>query len=174
MSPPQLLITIILILIICATNRDKNDKNDKNDKKNTETHYPSDFVLFWNSYPKKTGKEAALKAWNKMKFRGDIGHILFAVKQQTASDQWKKDDGQFIPNPATWLNQGRWDDQPTQIDQKQERRIPNKVYSDEPAFGSGKGSNESVSAYNERRLREEMELLNSREANNGFKQIGHD
>lgn len=26
------------------------------------------------------------------------------------NEQWRKDNGQYIPNPATWLNQGRWDD----------------------------------------------------------------
>jgi hypothetical protein len=29
--------------------------------------------------------------------------------------QWRKDGGQFIPNPATWLNQGRWDDQGPEV-----------------------------------------------------------
>ena len=24
--------------------------------------------------------------------------------------QWTKEGGQYIPNPTTWLNQGRWDD----------------------------------------------------------------
>ena len=37
--------------------------------------------------------------------------MLEAIKEQTASEQWKRDNGQYIPNPATWLNQGRWDDE---------------------------------------------------------------
>ena len=34
---------------------------------------------------------------------------------QKESDQWTRDDGQFIPLPATYLNQGRWKDEPTII-----------------------------------------------------------
>jgi hypothetical protein len=34
-----------------------------------------------------------------------------AVEAQKKSKQWQKDDGQYIPNPSTWLNQGRWDDE---------------------------------------------------------------
>ena len=30
------------------------------------------------------------------------------VKQ---TEQWKKDNGKFIPYPATWLNQERWTDE---------------------------------------------------------------
>ncbi len=27
------------------------------------------------------------------------------------TDQWQKEGGQYIPNPATWLNQNRWEDE---------------------------------------------------------------
>jgi len=37
--------------------------------------------------------------------------VLSAIAAQKATDQWKKDGGQFIPLPATWLRQGRWDDE---------------------------------------------------------------
>jgi len=36
--------------------------------------------------------------------------LIDAVNSQKNSEQWRKDNGQYIPNPATWLNQGRWDD----------------------------------------------------------------
>ena len=36
--------------------------------------------------------------------------ILNAVEIQKQSDQWTKDGGQFIPLPATWLNNSRWED----------------------------------------------------------------
>ena len=37
--------------------------------------------------------------------------MLSAIDTQKKSDQWKKDNGQFIPNPTTWLNQRRWEDE---------------------------------------------------------------
>ena len=71
----------------------------------------SGFEDFWNAYPKKTGKKAAEKAWIKARDRPDTPEVLDALEQQKCSAQWRKDGGQFIPNPATWINQGRWQDE---------------------------------------------------------------
>ena len=30
-------------------------------------------------------------------------------------DQWKKDSGRFVPYPATWLNNRRWEDELSEI-----------------------------------------------------------
>lgn len=68
------------------------------------------FDAFWIAYPRKVGKSAALKSWNKL--NPPIDDILAALKWQVKSEQWMKDAGQFIPHPATWLNQGRWQDEP--------------------------------------------------------------
>jgi hypothetical protein len=71
------------------------------------------FDAFWRLYPKKTGKGAALKTWKKIKpANGLCERIAATLALYCQSDQWQKDHGQFIPNPATWLNQGRWDDEP--------------------------------------------------------------
>jgi hypothetical protein len=69
------------------------------------------FVAFWNAYPKKVGKKAAFLAWGRAKDKPALDAILKAVEAQKQSADWRKDGGQFIPNPATWLNQGRWDDE---------------------------------------------------------------
>lgn len=74
----------------------------------------SEFDEFWKVYPRKIGKEAARKAWEKAKGKPAVGDILVAIEQQKQSEQWKKDGGQFIPHPATWLNQGRWADEPVE------------------------------------------------------------
>lgn len=85
-------------------------------KSKTDAH-PRSFDLFWNAYPKKVGKEAARKAFAKVKV--DTSVLIRAIEQQKNSAQWQKDNGQYIPNPATWLNQGRWEDElttsPTQV-----------------------------------------------------------
>lgn len=73
------------------------------------------FELFWANYPKRVGKKAAQKAWLHAQNRPRIDDLLAALRRACASEQWRKDGGQFIPNPATWLNQGRWDDEPVQI-----------------------------------------------------------
>jgi hypothetical protein len=76
---------------------------------------PHDFDLFWKSYPKKIGKVAALKSWKKNN-HPSVEKIITAIEIQKSSEQWKKDGGQFIPHPATWLNQGRWDDETAQTE----------------------------------------------------------
>jgi hypothetical protein len=72
------------------------------------------FDAFWDAYPRKVGKLAAQKAWKKLKTPASIlPKILEAIDRQRASPQWTKEGGQFIPHPATWLNQGRWEDDVT-------------------------------------------------------------
>lgn len=82
---------------------------DTDTEKNKPSREPIGFAEFWDAYPKKVGKGAAEKAWAKC--RPDLTAVLAAVGFQSASEQWRKDGGQFIPNPATWLNQRRWEDE---------------------------------------------------------------
>ena len=73
------------------------------------------FTAFWKAYPKKQGKKAAEKAFKKIKPSAALLEtMLNAIGEQRASDQWRKDNGQYIPDPAKWLNQGRWEDEATE------------------------------------------------------------
>jgi hypothetical protein len=68
------------------------------------------FAEFWCAYPKKVGKAQAEKTWQKEMPNIDL--VLNALQWQKESKQWLKNAGQFIPNPATYLNQHRWLDEP--------------------------------------------------------------
>lgn len=69
------------------------------------------FDEFWKAYPNKTGKDAARKAFDKRKpGKQLLADMLMAIESQKLSEQWRKQGGQFIPLPTTWLNQGRWQD----------------------------------------------------------------
>lgn len=69
------------------------------------------FEEFWKAYPKKVGKDGARKAFEKRKVTEVLlTQMCNAINAQSRSAAWLKDGGQFIPNPATWLNQGRWQD----------------------------------------------------------------
>ena len=73
----------------------------------------SGFDNFWKIYPRKIARAAAEKAWNnltKKRQLPEISKILSAIQSQSLSEQWQESGGKFIPHPATWLNQGRWDD----------------------------------------------------------------
>lgn len=74
---------------------------------------PLEFEQFWTAYPRKIGKKAALHAWQKATDKPGVDVIMQAIESAKKTDQWTKDNGQFIPHPATWLNQGRWADSVT-------------------------------------------------------------
>lgn len=67
------------------------------------------FERFWSVYPRKVGKQSAKRAFERVKV--PLETLVTAVERQKCSDQWTQNNGQFIPHPATWLNQGRWDDE---------------------------------------------------------------
>ena len=80
----------------------------------TAKTFPQEFLDFWAAYPKKTGKDAAYRAWQTKKRERRlpaIDELLEAVRKAKASSQWQEDGGKYIPNPSTWLNQGRWEDE---------------------------------------------------------------
>ena len=78
-------------------------KKDKNG-------YSKSFETWWKGYPRKFGKLQAAKAFEKALRITDESKLIEAVKRQSSCAQWQKDGGQFIPNPDTWLNQGRFED----------------------------------------------------------------
>lgn len=72
------------------------------------------FDAFWAAYPRRVGKQDAHKAWTKLKIDSNPelqAEILAAIEKQLQGADWRKDDGQFIPHPATWLRAGRWLDE---------------------------------------------------------------
>jgi hypothetical protein len=70
------------------------------------------FDEFWAAYPKKVGKKAALASWKKVKPDTELfDKIMTAIGRAKATWQWQRENGRYIPNPKTWLNEGRWDDE---------------------------------------------------------------
>lgn len=69
------------------------------------------FDRFWKAYPKKVGKDAAQRAFDKRKPDADLtDKMVETVETWKKTSEWMHENGKFIPNPATWLNQGRWKD----------------------------------------------------------------
>ena len=63
------------------------------------------FLIFWECYPLKVKKPKALAAFLKLKpDRALLDRMLEAIDRQKQSRAWCKDNGQFIPHPASWLN----------------------------------------------------------------------
>lgn len=65
------------------------------------------FDRFWALFPNKVGKGDASKAFDKAIQRIDLETMLAALERYV-----RKTDDRPWCNPATWLNQDRWTDQP--------------------------------------------------------------
>ena len=92
--------------------KEKN-KNEKNEIIYTPLYPPEEelFERFWTKYPKKIGKGYARQCFNRLKPSSSlVDTMLKAIEEQKKSEMWKRDKGQYIPNPSTWLNQRRWED----------------------------------------------------------------
>ncbi|GBR26997.1 hypothetical protein AA11826_0002 [Komagataeibacter oboediens DSM 11826] len=74
----------------------------------------AEFDEFWAAYPRHVGKDAARKAHTKARTRAAQAEIMLGLSRQVAA--WpdrKSDRAQFIPYPASWLNSGGWQDDPS-------------------------------------------------------------
>lgn len=94
------------------------ENRDKSKSKNTLAHpevsgvvIEDPFDTFWREYPRKVGKGDARKKFAKALTKTSFDKIMAALERVKASAQWQKDGGQFVPHPATWLNQERWEDE---------------------------------------------------------------
>lgn len=70
------------------------------------------FLDFWREYPNKKAKVTAMKAWEKLKPDKNLQEtILRDIEAKKRSAEWLEDGGKYIPHPATYLNQKRWEDE---------------------------------------------------------------
>ena len=74
--------------------------------------FDSGFDRFWKAWPaspRKGGKAACLAKWAKTYCETQADQIIKHVEWMKTTEQWKKDNGAFIPAPLVYLNQQRWD-----------------------------------------------------------------
>lgn len=71
---------------------------------------PARFEAFWQAYPCGKSKQAAIRAWDKL--RPDdalLEKMARGLQRAMASEDWRRGIG--IPYAATWLNNRRWEDE---------------------------------------------------------------
>ena len=74
--------------------------------------YSVEFEKFWDTFPpnpRKTGKVYAYKIWTRKRLDEKIDDIVKHLLIISTTDQWKKDQGLYIPMPSTYLSQERFD-----------------------------------------------------------------
>jgi len=82
--------------------------------------YAGHFIAFWQAYPRKEGKPVAERAYTKAVKRDGTHDVDFGLGVWLT--YWEtRNEPEYVPHPATWLNQARYNDTPPQISQR-----PNK------------------------------------------------
>lgn len=90
------------------------DKPKKTKPKRDDAVLDQLFEAFWKEYPRKIAKQKARESFYRINPDQQLTQkMIDAVIAQRQTEQWKKDKGQFVPHPTTWLNQHRWEDQLT-------------------------------------------------------------
>lgn len=98
---------------------EKEEENiEKKEEKEKETREvalssddPFDFIKFWTAWPNRVGKPAAQKAFKSARRRASLEEILAGVESYIRD---KPPDRPWL-NPATFLNQNRWEDRPAAV-----------------------------------------------------------
>jgi len=121
---PQKSLTIILHQL---KSDDINGKQVKSDvpviqsnpiQSETESNPNTDglFDVFWKEYPKKQAKPAAERAFQRANPSQEIlDRMIKVIQASRKTEGWQEKNGKYIPQPATWLNQRRWEDETTDI-----------------------------------------------------------
>lgn len=94
-----------------VTQLTKDKHNGKNKKNKTRASALEFAEEFWPIYPHKIGKADALKAFVKARKKASAQEIVEGVKRYVAT---KPADRPWC-NPATFLNQERWTDEPAEV-----------------------------------------------------------
>ncbi len=92
----------------------------------------SGFEEFWRAYParRKVAKHTCREKWRAQKLEAIAPRIVGAVRILANSEDWKKENGQYVPMPATFINQRRWEDV-SQEAAENAREAPKELSADE-------------------------------------------
>jgi hypothetical protein len=93
---------------VAAQMRNESKKKNQSQEELTSSSVDDGFTEFWAMYPRKIGKGAARTAYRRALKKTEHPNILTALHLYNLT---RPQDPQYIPHPATWLNQERWADE---------------------------------------------------------------
>jgi hypothetical protein len=82
-------------------------EEEKRQRREETDRRARDFKAFYDAYPKKKAPADAEKAFAKVTV--PIAVLLAAIAEQRKSEDWVKENGRYIPYPASWLNSRGWE-----------------------------------------------------------------
>jgi len=80
-----------------------------------------DWEKVWSAFPKKIDEIKSKKLF--LEHTVSAQRIIDALTDWSATDEWTRDNGRWIPLPTTWLGRAGWNEQPTQITSKQKEPV---------------------------------------------------
>lgn len=124
---------------LLEVNNTKDSCSSKNNEPNKE------FERFWEAYPRKQSKKAALKIWKREKLTSKLELILSDLLKRKQTE-WLDKQKQYIPHPSTYLNGERWNDEITPKLKPEFKSIPqrNETRCTVPEWGPGHPGWESI------------------------------
>lgn len=111
---------------LTSNNNDNNITMINNDNNNNNAHAREQtqnglevnekekgFERFWELYPSKRKKPVARIAWMNMRVHSEGQYALInaAVERYKKTNQWQEENGRYIPDPDTFLQDERWTDE---------------------------------------------------------------
>lgn len=78
----------------------------------TTTSYSAGAEEFIAAYPKKTGLQVGLQTYLSLIDDAEKSAVLAGLDRWKKSEAWTKDNGKWIPEPARWLTDRRWQEYP--------------------------------------------------------------
>ena len=74
---------------------------------------PADLLFgkFWEMYPRKESMSQAWKAWKQLNPDQALFDLIAnALEYRSQTKEWLSEGGRYVPHPAKWLNERRWED----------------------------------------------------------------
>jgi hypothetical protein len=106
-APPQNLRTEPSL----SSSKNKNTSNRSRKRTEPPAEHPR-FAEFWPAYPRREGKGKAREAFTKaIDLGADPEAVIAAAGRCGRHHARVKTETKYIPLPATWLNQERWEDE---------------------------------------------------------------
>lgn len=128
------LITIVNWRLYQSNEEEDNRQNNRQNNKEITDRQPTDnrhikeegkeykelkedkekgFERFWELYPSKRKKPVARIAWMNMRIHSEEQYALInaAVERYKKTNQWQEENGRYIPDPDTFLQDERWTDE---------------------------------------------------------------
>jgi hypothetical protein len=128
------LITIVNWRLYQSNEEEDNRQNNRQNNKEITDRQPTDnrhikeegkeykelkedkekgFERFWELYPSKRKKPVARIAWMNMRVHSEEQYALInaAVERYKKTNQWQEENGRYIPDPDTFLQDERWTDE---------------------------------------------------------------